>query len=55
MSIPDFQTIMLSLLKQFDDGKEHSIHEILGNLAKEFSLSEQELNEMLWVKQVMKE
>lgn len=47
MAIPDFQTIMLPLLEQFEDGKEHSIHEVLENLAKRFKLSEQELNEML--------
>lgn len=47
MAIPDFQTIMLPLLEQFEDGKEHSIHEVLENLAKRYKLSEQELNEML--------
>jgi restriction system protein len=47
MSVPDFQTIMLPLLQQFGDNQEHSIHEVLDNLTKFFSLSEQELNEML--------
>jgi restriction system protein len=47
MPVPDFQTIMLPLLQQFGDGKEHSIHEVLDNLTQVFSLSEQELNEML--------
>ena len=47
MAVPDFQTIMLPLLKEFADGKEHSINEILENLAEVFSLSEQELNELL--------
>ncbi len=47
MSVPDFQTIMLPLLQQFSDGKEHSIHEVLDNLVQVFSLSEQEINELL--------
>lgn len=47
MPVPDFQTIMLPLLQQFSDGKEHSIHEVLDNLAQVFSLSEQEVNELL--------
>ena len=47
MPVPDFQTIMLPLLQQFGDGNEHSIHEVLDNLTQVFSLSEQELNEML--------
>jgi restriction system protein len=47
MPVPDFQTIMLPLLQQFGDGQEHSIHEVLDNLTQFFSLSEQELNEML--------
>ncbi|MBN1929980.1 MAG: restriction endonuclease [Desulfobacterales bacterium] len=47
MTVPDFQSIMLPLLKQFEDGKEHSLHEVLENLAEEFSLTEKELNEML--------
>ena len=47
MSVPDFQSIMLPLLQQFDDGEEHSLHEILDQLAKIFTLTEQELNELL--------
>lgn len=47
MPVPDFQTIMLPLLQQFGDGKEHSIHEVLDNLTQVFFLSGQELNEML--------
>jgi len=47
MPIPDFQSIMLPLLKLTGDGKEHSIHEFLDRLADEFSLSTQELNELL--------
>ena len=47
MSIPDFQSIMLPLLKLSGDGKEHSIHELLDKLTVEFSLSTQEVNELL--------
>jgi restriction system protein len=47
MTIPDFQTIMLPLLQQFGDGKEHSTHEVFEKLAKVFSLTEEELNELI--------
>ena len=47
MPIPDFQTLMLPLLQQFSDGKEHSMHEVLDNLTKLFSLTEQELSELI--------
>jgi restriction system protein len=47
MAIPDFQTIMLPLLKVAEDGKEHSIHDFINNLAQIFELSEQELNELI--------
>jgi restriction system protein len=47
MTIPDFQTIMLPLLKISGDGKEHSIHDFIGALAEFFHLTEQELNELI--------
>jgi restriction system protein len=47
MAIPDFQTIMLPLLQVAGEGKEHSIHDFVNQLAKFFKLSEQELNELL--------
>jgi restriction system protein len=47
MPIPDFQSLMLPLLRSVTDGKEHSIHELTDRLAKEFSLSEEELRELL--------
>jgi len=47
MAIPDFQTIMLPLLRFMGDGKDHSIHEAVDKLAEDFSLSVQDLNEML--------
>lgn len=47
MPIPDFQTIMLPLLRCFSDSQEHSIQELLDNLAKKFSLNEEEMNTLL--------
>jgi len=47
MTVPDFQTIMLPLLQVAGDEQEHSIHEYLDKLAIHFSLSEQDLNELL--------
>ena len=47
MTIPDFQTIMLPLLKSVSDGSEHQIQEIIKNLADWFVLSEQERSELL--------
>jgi restriction system protein len=38
---------MLPLLQQFSDGKEHSIHEALDKLVIIYSLTEQEINELL--------
>jgi restriction system protein len=47
MAIPDFQSIMLPMLQIVGDEQEHSINELLGKLAGHFSLTEEELNEML--------
>jgi restriction system protein len=47
MAIPDFQSIMLPLLKLFGDEKEHSAHELFEQLAKDFSLTAEELNILL--------
>jgi restriction system protein len=47
MTIPDFQTLMLPLLKISGDGKEHSIHEFVTELAKVFQLTDQEMSELL--------
>ena len=47
MTIPDFQTLMLPLLKITGDGQEHSVNDFLQKLAIEFDLTEQELNERL--------
>jgi len=47
MAIPDYQTIMLPLLKFAGDNQEHSLREAVDYLADEFELSEEELKEML--------
>jgi restriction system protein len=47
MSIPDFQTIMLPLLRITGDGKEYSVRDFVDQLAKTFALSEQELEELI--------
>ena len=47
MAIPDFQTLMLPLLRRLADGKEHPNTEVLEALADEFNLSEDERKELL--------
>lgn len=47
MAIPDYQTLMLPLLRLNSDEKEHSLKSATETLAKEFGLSEIELAEML--------
>ena len=47
MAIPDFQTLMLPLLKLYSDGKEHNRNEVLTKLGLEFCLSDAEMAEML--------
>jgi restriction endonuclease Mrr len=47
MAIPDYQSIMLPLLKFVGDEKEHSLRESIEALADEFDLSEQERKELL--------
>ncbi len=42
MAIPDFQTIMLPLLKTLSDNKEHSTRQIIDNLAEQFKLTPEE-------------
>jgi restriction system protein len=45
--IPDFQKLMLPLLKLISDGKEHNYRSIIDNLAYEFNLNENERKELL--------
>src|SRR3989338_6218851 len=47
MAIPDYQTIMLPLLKIAGDKKEHSIREAIDYIADLFKLSETERKEVL--------
>jgi restriction system protein len=47
MPIPDFQTIMLPMLKTTSDMKEHNFRNIIDSLAQEFQLSREERREML--------
>jgi restriction system protein len=47
MAIPDYQSIMLPLLKFASDGQEHSLRESIEALADEFSLTAEERRELL--------
>jgi len=47
MSVPDYQSIMLPLLKFAADEKEHSICEAVENLARTFKLTDEEKNRLL--------
>lgn len=47
MSIPDYQSIMLPLLKLAKDGKIHEINKATEKLADYFNLNEQEMKELL--------
>lgn len=47
MAIPDYQTIMLPLLKIAEDKQEHSIREAIDYIANLFKLNEHERKEVL--------
>lgn len=47
MPIPDFQTIMLPLLKSLSDGKEHHLGEIIEKICAQFKLTDQERQALL--------
>jgi len=47
MPIPDYQTVMLPLLKLAADGKEHHIRDAINALGNQFGLTEQERKELL--------
>ncbi|MEA2030080.1 MAG: restriction endonuclease [candidate division Zixibacteria bacterium] len=47
MSIPDYQTVMLPLLKLISDGQEHKLTDVFVSLAVEFKLTDDERIEML--------
>lgn len=47
MTIPDFQKIMLPLLKYASDGEAHSLREAIEGLADDFNLTQEERKELL--------
>lgn len=47
MTVPDFQSIMLPLLKFYSNGGEHSNQDVVDSLAKVFKLSEEDLKHLL--------
>lgn len=47
MPIPDYQTIMLPLLKSLVDGQEHRFRDVVEHISNEFNLSEDERKELL--------
>ena len=47
MPIPDYQSLMLPLLKFIDDDKSHTTQEAVEHLSEEFNLTEEELNNWL--------
>ena len=47
MGIPDFQSMMLPLLETIADGKEYSNREVADLLASRFSLTADDLRQML--------
>ena len=48
--IPDYQSMMLPFLKLINDGGVHTTTEILPQLATQFHLSEEQLNELTLTK-----
>ncbi|MDR1739168.1 MAG: restriction endonuclease [Bacteroidales bacterium] len=47
MGIPDFQAIMLPLLKQIQDGKEYKLDTIVDLMARKFKITDEERKELL--------
>lgn len=47
MSVPDFQTMMLPLLKIAGDGQEHTLSEAIETLAQQFKLTDADRRELL--------
>ncbi|HSI38209.1 MAG TPA: restriction endonuclease [Methylotenera sp.] len=47
MAIPDYQTLMLPLLRLIDDGEEHLFSPLVDVLANQFHLSEEEKKQLL--------
>ncbi|MFQ5432866.1 MAG: restriction endonuclease [Nitrospinota bacterium] len=47
MAIPDYQTLMLPVLRFASDREEHKFRDVVESLAEEFALSNEERNELL--------
>lgn len=47
MAVPDFQTIMLPMLRMMADGAEYTLAEMLGTLGNGFQLSDEDLSERI--------
>jgi restriction system protein len=47
MPIPDFQSLMLPLLRRLGDGAEHSLRYLITHLAEEFALADAERHELV--------
>jgi restriction system protein len=47
MPIPDYESIMLPLLKFASDGKEHSLAETIEQMKRTFGLTEEEKKQLL--------
>ena len=47
MAIPDYQTLMLPVLKAAGDGQEHRISDVVSQLAHDFGLTEEEQRQIL--------
>ena len=47
MSIPDYQTLMLPLLKRISDGGEYKFRDLIDLLASDFNLAPEERKELL--------
>ena len=47
MAIPDYQTVMLPLLRFLEDHQEHNVGDVVGALSEQFRLSEDERQQLL--------
>lgn len=45
MAIPDYQTLMLPLLKSLDDNQPHSMRELFESLSTQFNLNDEDMSE----------